>query len=638
MSEEYSAVPRYTYETLPQHTRSRSIRIFVLEPGTWDDPLQGRLITNSAIVLGSKWHFALEYEALSYFWGDATLLHALYIDGRPLPITDTLQDALQYLRYSKRERRIWIDQICIDQRSLSERNEQVQQMGKIYSGASTVTAWLGKASAASNVILGGLAKMPSMVKPGSTPDDRYKEEELENGHPVLKTMNESLRAAVHKHHPGHWETSDWRSVLVEDLGVILSIPWFKRMWIVQEAGLARSVSFQAGNQQAPWKQLAGLVNTLSAAELRTLKDLIFITDLIRLRDQVTQEMTSPRRLDSLVSRFCDREVTDARDKVFALLGVSSDFTHSGNVAEPLFRTDYTKSVKQVFMDFTVWCLQYYHSTEVLTACCAQRKDDRCDDPSWIRDWYNDIFSRPGWSCLPLLPSIPDITIYNAAGRTRTEARHMADESKILLSGLRFDIVDDVVTTWPRDGDPSSQEWIEWKKFALKHPFPGARCYRADSMETFWRTLIMDESNHDNRASSQVGEHFEALIDGPERCFKSCGWFSGRLQSSETACLNFADWLKEFDSKHETSRIFRTRRGNLGISCHHIRREDLVCILYGGRLPFLLRENGRVKIPANEQGDFDSTTKDVMSYQLIGGECYVHGIAHGEALSIAEDEG
>jgi hypothetical protein len=41
---------------------------------------------------------------------------------------------------------LWIDAICIDQRNLAERNEQVRQICLVHGIASTVLVWLGEAS------------------------------------------------------------------------------------------------------------------------------------------------------------------------------------------------------------------------------------------------------------------------------------------------------------------------------------------------------------------------------------------------------------------------------------------------------------------------------------------------------------
>jgi hypothetical protein len=79
-------------------------------------------------------------------------------------------------------------------------------------------------------------------------------------------------------------------------------------------------------------------------------------------------------------------------------------------------------------------------------------------------------------------------------------------------------------------------------------------------------------------------------------------------------------------------LFETTRHRFGRSCVHVLPGDKICLLYGGRLPFILRKAGMVKLAAN----IDEPTKR-QAYQLIGGECYVHGLVDGEGLKIAERE-
>jgi Heterokaryon incompatibility protein (HET) len=45
----------------------------------------------------------------------------------------------------KQERQFWIDALCINQEDVSERNHQVRMIGKIYSQAQGIVAWLGRA-------------------------------------------------------------------------------------------------------------------------------------------------------------------------------------------------------------------------------------------------------------------------------------------------------------------------------------------------------------------------------------------------------------------------------------------------------------------------------------------------------------
>jgi hypothetical protein len=47
---------------------------------------------------------------------------------------------------------LWIDQVCIDQTNVSERNSQVACMTEIYRRASRVLVWLGQAGETTNAV------------------------------------------------------------------------------------------------------------------------------------------------------------------------------------------------------------------------------------------------------------------------------------------------------------------------------------------------------------------------------------------------------------------------------------------------------------------------------------------------------
>ena len=74
-----------------------------------------------------------------------------------------------------------------------------------------------------------------------------------------------------------------------------------------------------------------------------------------------------------------------------------------------------------------------------------------------------------------------------------------------------------------------------------------------------------------------------------------------------------------------ARVCETAKGYLGLVCGDAKVEDQICVFHGGAVPFILR-------PA-DQSDSKKT------WSLIG-ECYIHGIMYGEALSwsgIKEEE-
>ena len=123
----------YQYDTLPA---GQFIRMLTLYPGTLDDPLEGKL---ELFDINS----CETYESLSYVWGEQERRHEIICTGQRLLLTTSIHDALRRLRKLDRPRRLWADQICINQADKAERSQQVQFMNHIYNSAKHVLVWLG---------------------------------------------------------------------------------------------------------------------------------------------------------------------------------------------------------------------------------------------------------------------------------------------------------------------------------------------------------------------------------------------------------------------------------------------------------------------------------------------------------------
>lgn len=93
------------------------------------------------------------FDCLSYVWGardPPSLITLIEQDeagekkkkAAELSITPNCAAALRGLRRRFKSRRIWVDAICIDQTSVSERSSQVSFMAEIYNKAECVLIWL----------------------------------------------------------------------------------------------------------------------------------------------------------------------------------------------------------------------------------------------------------------------------------------------------------------------------------------------------------------------------------------------------------------------------------------------------------------------------------------------------------------
>jgi hypothetical protein len=82
------------------------------------------------------------YMCLSYVWGSPNIQHKILVNDADFWVRSNLWDFLCIAKKVYPRMAFWIDAICIDQTSITERNHQVSLMGDIYSQARRVIASL----------------------------------------------------------------------------------------------------------------------------------------------------------------------------------------------------------------------------------------------------------------------------------------------------------------------------------------------------------------------------------------------------------------------------------------------------------------------------------------------------------------
>jgi hypothetical protein len=203
-----------------------SIRLAKIKPGCGHKGITIELIESFVTVPGQRPQ--IEYDALSYTWGASKRTKSIMCNGRRLAVTPTLIEALHHFRHPDHEVILWIgslnrnpviaiyalliliavvDQLCICQERVLERNAQVNLMGDIFAGARKVSVWLGPHSGDSKAGLQLAKQLLSITR--YTNVTHLDSVQLEaNGLPRR----------------GHRK---WMA-----LAAILRRPWFWRTWIV----------------------------------------------------------------------------------------------------------------------------------------------------------------------------------------------------------------------------------------------------------------------------------------------------------------------------------------------------------------------------------------------------------------------
>ena len=97
------AQPReaYPYDIMPTQT---SFRVLELLPGQEGDPV-------SCLLHHVNWSNPLEYEAISYAWGDANDIEWVICQGTELKVTPNLHSRLNHLWFQDRSRILWVNAI-----------------------------------------------------------------------------------------------------------------------------------------------------------------------------------------------------------------------------------------------------------------------------------------------------------------------------------------------------------------------------------------------------------------------------------------------------------------------------------------------------------------------------------------------
>jgi hypothetical protein len=204
-----AARSEYQYDELPPGDNIRLLRLF---SGTGTTKVQCKLVVHS---LDS--HDLPNYRAVSYAWNNIAPLRPVICSDRLVWVRENLFELLQYARHSKFDCWLWIDAICINQTSDSERNHQVKLMGNIYTKCNSVLAWLGPPSDLLSCVFGTIQHMAqnkNALIMSYIGDSNYLGENID---------------------------------ICEGIVKFAELRYWTRKWIIQELVLARSVVLYVGN-------------------------------------------------------------------------------------------------------------------------------------------------------------------------------------------------------------------------------------------------------------------------------------------------------------------------------------------------------------------------------------------------------
>ncbi|KAI0601934.1 heterokaryon incompatibility protein-domain-containing protein [Biscogniauxia sp. FL1348] len=356
-------VPTSPYKYSRSLTSGMEIRLLKLHPRANSDEVCCEVVYHA---LGKL----LDYEAISYTWGDTSGKATIVIDDQILETSGKVSEILQSLRYTWKPRLLWIDFICINQDDTDEKNHQVQLMRHIYHRAVTVVVWLSP-----------LPDTPEAVDLLMEISRRSRLEGLtgQQGFYIYGQRNQRSR--------------------VLSLARFLANDYFNRLWVVQEIASARKIKVLCGNQAIEWDDLRSILQFLGNPEMSRSLQRTEEMDIISCNQdslshgrtichtKACMEEGTSYSLAYVLHSFRTFKCKDPRDKVFSLLGLIRNADH------PLILPDYHKAEVQVYKDVARYVFTVEQTSRKLFALAVAgigyyRR--LAELPSWVPDWASNM--------------------------------------------------------------------------------------------------------------------------------------------------------------------------------------------------------------------------------------------------------
>lgn len=329
------------------------------------------------------------FSALSYSWGDNKDLVTIKCNDRSLKITRSLYNFLRAVRNrgcSRQEPKyIWNDAICINQKDKIEKNYQIPLMGDIYQFASKVLVWLGDTGRDAELalpilpLLAGAAQKQSAAFATTQVVAMHREDWIRMGF----TMPEP---EIHLRLRAYYR--------------FLRRDWFKRVWIIQEYALARTIVFMCGSGEFSEEQLIKASTFSGESGMDSAMGARWIDSPMQPLHSVRVEQLSGKKvpLMSLLKRYQRFDATNPVDKVYSLLALASD---AGNARGGLnIIPDYNARVADVYNEVAMKFIFRDRNLEIITLAGlytpiiqlpapgtqSRNRHRLAGLPSWVPDW------------------------------------------------------------------------------------------------------------------------------------------------------------------------------------------------------------------------------------------------------------
>jgi hypothetical protein len=418
---------------------------------------------------------------------------------------------------------------------------------------------------------------------------------------------------------------DLRSTeLLEHFIGFFESPWWKRLWTVQEHALARCVVFQYGKHILSGEVVLQLTKHLYI-HLATCCTNIYDSDsgaytslstcfiMLQALEHV-QTTRDFRGFFYWVFSFSSREVTDPRDKIYGLLALATG--DEVGLIEP----DYTCSIQEVFYATAIASIERNKNLDIFSCLFGKRGTQL---PSFVPDLGNELEIERYLKRLKALP------LFSTSGDTIARLE-LISIGKLVMIGIIFDKISD--TGMLADYCDSNAEFLNETRFLFNNGKLAESLYQHTGEQresAYWTTLCGGIETHDEdgfRYDCRVRDMTDlSKFQKWEAWLKTPPPIDSSLFTTEIGYINLA-----FRSVTAGRRPIVTEKGYIGFAPEQCKTGDVVAVLAGGKVPYILRPEPNLD-PSGKEGD------PRQCYSILG-DAYIHGIMDGEAVKELREKG
>jgi hypothetical protein len=503
---------------------------------------------------------------------------------------------------------LWIDALCVNQQDKIERASQVKMMGLIYFKARRVRIWLGHDDEPTGFYRAHIA-IDLIKEYAKLYESRYPDPTGENVSALSKKFFQNPKVTQLRH---------WLAIRR-----IFERPWFTRVWVVQELGLARDATFYCGDSQFErWEfdffRRAMLLSNagerlMSSINMRTFDTCSAFWESAWGCERI-ELGEDPETFFDFLRSTRGLECTEPKDMVYAFLGHPSAFKRRLSDDDPCFwypfnyywerqtiiSPNYDKSYKFTTLckDLAIAAVQDRDLGLQLLSCIAHDNGTLAMRfPSWVPRW--DAMSQPsqfpgGRLCYDASKGFSEpVFLIENTGKLRKhpklsfKAMKLGRVSVIRRSlhgcspGYIINAMATLLPDIPRRGDISH----------IKMPTASAYPYDDDFLFALATSLTAGLTTTHDYKLLPADEHREHHVS----IFKA--WYREEEAveagtDPDLADGEGADCFKNIFWEHHTHRaLFLTREGRFGLGPGITDFEDEVWLPMGARMPFIFRPTG-----------------------------------------------